>query len=71
MENWDVIVVLGVGQGEGGQSQNEERRQEDRHRTGNLLDFTRKHGTVRPGSSDPPEKIFNIFASENKVYTIY
>ena len=27
--------------------------------------------TVRPGSSDPPEKIFNIFASENEVYTIY
>ena len=27
--------------------------------------------TVCPGSSDPPEKIFNIFASENEVYTIY
>ena len=27
--------------------------------------------TVCPGSSDPPEKILNIFASENKVYTIY
>ena len=26
---------------------------------------------VCPGSSDPPEKIFNIFASENEVYTIY
>ena len=24
-----------------------------------------------PGSTDPPEKIFNIFASENEVYTIY
>ena len=29
------------------------------------------HGTVCPGSSDPPEKIINIFASENEVYTIY
>ena len=27
--------------------------------------------TVCPGSSDPPEKMFNIFASENEVYTIY
>ena len=27
--------------------------------------------TVCPGSSDPPEKTFNIFASENEVYTIY
>ena len=27
--------------------------------------------TVCPGSSDPPEKIFDIFASENEVYTIY
>ena len=27
--------------------------------------------TVCPGSSDPPEKIFSIFASENEVYTIY
>ena len=26
--------------------------------------------TVRPGSSDPPENMFNIFASENKGYTI-
>ena len=24
--------------------------------------------TVCPGSSDPPEKILNIFASENEVY---
>ena len=24
-----------------------------------------------PGSSDPPQKIFNIFASENGVYTIF
>ena len=29
-----------------------------------------KH-TVCPGSSDPPEKIFNISTSENEVYTIY
>ena len=28
-------------------------------------------GTVCPGSSDPPEKIFNIFASENEIYTIH
>ena len=27
--------------------------------------------TVCPGSSDPPEKILNIFTSENEVYTIY
>ena len=27
--------------------------------------------TVCPGSSDPTEKIFNIFASENEVYTIF
>ena len=27
--------------------------------------------TVCPGSSDPPEKIFNMFASENEVYTSY
>ena len=27
--------------------------------------------TVCPGSNDLPEKIFNIFASANKVYTIY
>ena len=27
--------------------------------------------TVCPGSSDPPEKIFSIFASENEVYNIY
>ena len=30
-----------------------------------------KQDTVCPGSSDPPEKIFNIFASENEFYTIY
>ena len=30
-----------------------------------------KVSTVCPGSSDPPEKIINIFASENEVYTIY
>ena len=27
--------------------------------------------TVCPGSSDPPEKIFEIFASENEIYAIY
>ena len=27
--------------------------------------------TVCPGSSDPPKKILNIFASENEVYTIF
>ena len=27
--------------------------------------------TVCPGSSDPPEKILNIFAPENEVYTIF
>ena len=27
--------------------------------------------TVCPGSSDPPEKILNTFASENEVYTIF
>ena len=27
--------------------------------------------TVCPGSSDPPEKILNIFASENEVYAIF
>ena len=27
--------------------------------------------TVCPGSSDPPEKIFYIFASENQVYTVF
>ena len=26
---------------------------------------------VCPGSSDPTEKIFNIFASKDEVYTIY
>mgnify|MGYP006975817971 CR=1 FL=1 len=28
---------------------------------------SRIFGTECPGSSDPPENIFNIFASENKV----
>ena len=28
-------------------------------------------GTVCPGSSDPPQKMFNIFASEIEVYTIF
>ena len=27
--------------------------------------------TVCPGSSDPPEKILNIFALENDVYTFF
>ena len=27
--------------------------------------------TVCPGSSDPPEKLLNIFASENEVYTFF
>ena len=27
--------------------------------------------TVCPGSSDPPEKLLNISASENEVYTIF
>ena len=27
--------------------------------------------TVCSGSSDPSEKMFNIFASENEVYTLY
>ena len=27
--------------------------------------------TVCPGSSDPPEKLYNIFASKNEVYTNY
>ena len=27
--------------------------------------------TVCPGSSDPPEKISDIFTSENEVYTIF
>ena len=31
----------------------------------------RKITTVCPGSSDPPEKILNIFESENEVYTIF
>ena len=30
-----------------------------------------KSNTVCPGSSDPPEKIFNIFSSECEVYTTY
>ena len=35
------------------------------------LFFITASATVCPGSSDPPEKIFNMFASENEVYTIY
>ena len=34
-----------------------------------LIEYT--HYTVCPGSSDPPEKILNIYASENEVYTIF
>ena len=30
-----------------------------------------KLSTVCPGSSDPPEKMLNIFASENEVYNIF
>ena len=30
-----------------------------------------RQSSVCPGSSDPPEKIFNTFASENEVYVIY
>ena len=29
------------------------------------------YDTVCPGSSYPSEKIFNMFAPENEVYTIY
>ena len=32
---------------------------------------TYENNTVCPGSSDPPGKIFNMFASENEGYTIY
>ena len=35
-----------------------------------LYGWTRCY-TVCPGSSDPPGKIFNIFASENEAYIIY
>ena len=41
-----------------------------RNNLGNLICF-RYIDTVCPGSSDPLEKIFNIFASENEVFTIY
>ena len=37
----------------------------------NSKKWTQKTLTVCPGSSDPPEKKFNIFASVNEVYTIY
>ena len=33
--------------------------------------MTRQTYTVCPGSSDSLEKISNIFASENEVYTIF
>ena len=32
---------------------------------------SRRADTVCQGSSDPPEKIFHIFASDNEVYTNY
>ena len=32
---------------------------------------TRNTDNVCPRSSDPPEKLLNIFASENEVYTIF
>ena len=32
---------------------------------------TRIEYTVCPGSSDPQEKILNIYASENEVYTVF
>ena len=35
-----------------------------------LVDI-RKLYKVCPGSSEPPEKILNILASENEVYTIF
>ena len=31
------------------------------------MEFMLKLSTVCPGSSDPPEKVFDIFASENEV----
>ena len=36
-----------------------------------LTYFVRSNHTVCPGSSDPPEKILNMFASENEVDTIF
>ena len=35
------------------------------------VNFVNDHHTVCPGSSGPPEKIFNALSSENEVYTIY
>ena len=37
-----------------------------KHRCVGILSYS----IVCPGSSDPPEKIFNIFVSQNEVYTI-
>ena len=39
--------------------------------SGLALVISFNHGTVCPVSSDPPEKILNIFASENAIYTIF
>ena len=36
-----------------------------------ITEFIYVQRTVCPGSSDPPEKIFNTFASENEGYNIY
>ena len=36
-----------------------------------MLKTDRIFRTVCPGSSDPPGKIFNVFASENEVYAIF
>ena len=35
------------------------------------LKYFKLKTTVCPESSDPPEKLLNIFASENEVYTIF
>ena len=40
-------------------------------REGPALVKAPRKNTVCPGSSDPPEKILNIFASENENYTIF
>ena len=33
--------------------------------------FKNPNLTVCPGRSDPPERMLNIFESENEAYTIY
>ena len=40
-------------------------------RSTSMLKTDRVFRTVCPGSSEPPGKIFNVFASETEVYTIY